>query len=241
MLNYKQYCIISVGDTTMEYKYETHCHTMLVSRCGALGIKDLIDKYKAAGYSGIVLTDHYSPMTFDLPDFFNKKKAIDHYLRAYREAKKYSDENFTVLLGMELRFYATVNDYLVYGITEEMLYELPFLLPIYIKRASAMLRAKGCLFLQAHPFRQFITRANPRYLDGVEIYNGKASAEDNVKSEKWAKSINAPIMLSGSDCHRDSGVALGGIVTNEPIKTNDDLIRILKSGEFRLIKEQKIC
>lgn len=222
----------------MEYKYETHCHTKNVSRCAGIDVKDLIEKYKEAGYSGLVLTDHFSPMTFDLPDFFNKKKAVDHYLRAYREAKKYSDENFTILLGMELRFYATVNDYLVYGITEEMLYELPFLLPLYIKRASTLLRERGCLFLQAHPFRQFITRANPRYLDGVEVFNGKANAEANEKSLEWANEINAPIKIGGSDCHRETGVGIGGIITNEPIKTNDDLIRILKSGDYRLIENK---
>ncbi len=223
----------------MEYKYEIHCHTKEVSRCGQLPVEELIKKYKEAGYSGIVLTDHYSPMTFDLPDFFSKKKAIDHYLRAWRIAKQYNDENFKVLLGMELRFYATVNDYLVYGITEEMLFDLPFLLPLYIKKASKLLRARGCLFLQAHPFRKLITRADPKYLDGVEVFNGKADKEANQNSEKWAEEINAPVRTSGSDCHRESGVGLGGIITTEPIKTNDDLIRILKSGNYKLIKNQK--
>lgn len=223
----------------MEYKYEIHCHTKEVSRCGQLPVEELIKKYKEAGYSGIVLTDHYSPMTFDLPDFFNKKKAIDHYLRAWRIAKKYNDENFTVLLGMELRFYATVNDYIIYGTTEEMLYELPFLLPLYIKKASKLLRERGCLFLQAHPFRKLITRAEPKYLDGVEVFNGKADKEANQNSEKWAEEINAPVRTSGSDCHRESGVGIGGIITTEKIKTNDDLIRILKSGKYKLIKNQK--
>lgn len=223
----------------MEYKYEIHCHTKEVSRCGQLPVEELIKKYKEAGYSGIVLTDHYSPMTFDIPDFFSKKKAIDHYLRAWRIAKNYNDENFTVLLGMELRFYATVNDYIIYGITEEMLYELPFLLPVYIKRASKLLRERGCLFLQAHPFRKLITRANPKYLDGVEVFNGKADEEANQNSEKWAEEINAPVRTSGSDCHRESGVGLGGIITTEPIKSNDDLIRMLKSGNYKLIKNQR--
>ncbi len=223
----------------MEYKYEIHCHTKEVSRCGQLPVEELIKKYKEAGYSGIVLTDHYSPMTFDIPDFFSKKKAIDHYLRAWRIAKNYNDENFTVLLGMELRFYATVNDYIIYGITEEMLYELPFLLPVYIKRASKLLRERGCLFLQAHPFRKLITRANPKYLDGVEIFNGKADKEANQNSEKWAEEINASVRTSGSDCHRESGIGIGGIITTEKIKNNDDLIRILKSGNYKLIKNQK--
>ena len=223
----------------MEYKYEIHCHTKEVSRCAQISVEKLIEKYKEAGYSGIVLTDHYSPMTFDIPDFFSKKKAIDHYLRAWRIAKKYNDENFTVLLGMELRFYATVNDYIIYGITEEMLYELPFLLSVYIKRASKMLRERGCLFLQAHPFRKLISRANPEYLDGVEVFNGKASEEENTNAEKWAEEINTSVKISGSDCHRESGVGYGGIITTEKIKNNEDLIRILKSGNYKLIKNQR--
>ena len=30
----------------MQYKYETHCHTKLVSRCGQLDIKELVELYK---------------------------------------------------------------------------------------------------------------------------------------------------------------------------------------------------
>ncbi len=223
----------------MEYKYEIHSHTKNTSRCGQLPAEELVRKYKEAGYSGIVITDHYSPMTFTPSEFFNKKKAIEHYLAGYKKAKNLETEDFSVMLGMELRFYATVNDYLIYGITEELLYELPFLLPLYINRASKLLRNHGCLFLQAHPFRQFITRANPKHLDGVEVFNGKASKEANDNSEKWANEINAKIKTSGSDCHRETGVALGGIITKEPIKTNEDLIRILKSGDYKLIKNQK--
>lgn len=223
----------------MEYKYEIHAHTQNTSWCGDIDAKDLVEKYKEAGYSGIVITDHYSPMTFHISEFFNKRKAIDHFLEGYRKAKKYETDDFTVLLGMELRFYATVNDYLVYGVSEEMLYELPFLLKTYIKRASNMLRERGCLFLQAHPFRKMITRANPKYLDGVEVFNGKADKEANDNSLKWAEEINTPVMTSGSDCHRESGVGLGGIITTEPIKSNEDLLRILKSGKYELIKNQR--
>ena len=223
----------------MQYKYELHAHTKEVSVCAAIPVKNLIEEYKKAGYSGIVLTDHYSPMTFHISEFFNKKKALEHYLRAYREAKQYETDDFTVLLGVELRFYATVNDYLIYGVTEEMLYDLPFLLKCYIKKASKLFRERGCVFIQAHPFRKMITRANPQYLDGVEVFNAKATKEENNDSLKWAEDAHIKIKTSGSDCHRKTGVGLGGIITDEPIKSNEDLLRILRSGKYELIKNQK--
>lgn len=221
----------------MEYKYEIHAHTKETSLCAQISAEELVNKYKEAGYSGIVITNHYSPMTFTLSEFFNKRKAVDHFLAGYRKAKELETEDFSVLLGVELRFYATVNDYLIYGVTEDMLYELPFLLPLYIKKASRLFREKGCLFLQAHPFRQFIRRANPKYLDGVEVFNGKATKEANESSLKWAEEIKTQIQTSGSDCHRETGVGLGGIITEKPIKTNEDLLRILKSGNYKLIQK----
>ena len=93
--------------------------------------------------------------------------------------------------------------------------------------------------MQAHPYRKFITRANPKYLDGVEVFNAKSTKEENDNALKWAEDNNIKIKTSGSDCHRKTGVALGGIITTEPIKTNDDLVRILKSGDYRLIKNQR--
>ena len=219
----------------MEYRYEIHAHTKNSSRCGKLDGAEIAQKYKDAGYDGIVITDHYAPMSFDLKEFFNKKQAIDHYLRGYRSAKTVEDENFSVILGMELRFYATVNDYLVYGVTEEMLYSLPFLLGKYLRRATKLLRKNGCVVIQAHPFRKFITRANPKHLDGVEVLNGKTDGELNRKAKEWADSFAPNIQTGGSDCHSDSSFATSGIITNEPIRTSEDLVRILKSGEFKII------
>ena len=223
----------------MEYKYEIHAHTKNTSLCGQLDAEDLVKKYKDAGYSGIVITDHYSPMTFTPSEFFSKKKALKRFLAGYKKAKELETEDFSVLLGVELRFYATINDYLIYGVTEEMLYELPFLLPLYIKKASRLFRERGCIFIQAHPFRKFISRTNPKYLDGIEVFNAKATKEENDSSLRWAEENNIKIQTSGSDCHRESGIGLGGIITEEPIKTNEDLLRILKSGKYKLIRTQQ--
>lgn len=221
----------------MSYKYELHSHTTETSQCAQITAKELVEKYKELGYSGIVITNHYSDFTFSLKEIFNKKLRSEHYLKGYREAKKYETEDFSVLLGLELRFFLNGNDYLIYGITEELVEKAPFLLPMYLKRTSEFFKKHGCIIIQAHPYRPYIYRANPKFLDGVEVVNGKSTEEENDKALKWAEKKNFKIKTSGSDCHRESGAGISGIITNEPIKTNDDLLRILKSGEFEIIEK----
>ena len=48
----------------MKYKYEMHCHTNMVSQCGRVHPKEIVELYRENGFSGIVVTEHYSPLTF---------------------------------------------------------------------------------------------------------------------------------------------------------------------------------
>lgn len=217
----------------MEYKYEMHCHTGCVSRCGRVAPEEIVKLYKDKGYSGIVVTDHYSPMTFDRN--WCPQKQIDFYLSGYRRMKAAAGNDFTVLLGMELRHYFTANDYLVYGIDEDFLYKGGNLMKPWEKSIYNMAHKKGFLVYQAHPFRTGIRRCDLEYIDGVEVYNGKTDKALNEKAYEWAKQNNK-LMVSGSDFHTKKNLARGGIITNEVINNNDDLLRILKSNNFKRIE-----
>lgn len=221
----------------MEYKYELHTHTKYGSRqCGRTEPKDIARMYKEQGYSGIVLTDHYSPLTFDLRHgFFNPQKFIDCYINPYYEMKKYEDDNFSVMFGMELRHYGTGNDYLIYGVDPEWLRAQGNLLAKWEKEVYELVHKEGYLIYQAHPFRPYITRCNPKYIDGVEIYNGKTPKASNEKAEKWARENNK-LMVSGSDFHVEKQLARGGIITKKPIRNNADLLETLKSMDFEMIR-----
>lgn len=221
----------------MEYKYELHCHTKYGSRqCGRTEPKDIARLYKEAGYSGVVITDHYSPLTFNLTHgYFNPKKFISEYINPYYEMKKYEDENFSVMFGMELRHYGTGNDYLIYGVDPEWLREQGNLLALFEKDVYKLMHSQGYLVYQAHPFRPYITRCNPKYIDGIEIYNGKVPKSSNDKAEKWAKETGK-LMSSGSDFHVPNQLAKGGIITEKPIRNNADLLETLKSMDFKMIK-----
>ena len=217
----------------MKYKYELHCHTGCVSQCGRVQPEEIVKLYKKKGYNGIVVTDHYSPLTFR-PNWCPQKQ-VDFYLDGYRRMKKAAGEDFNVLLGMELRHYGTANDYLVYGVEDDFLYSAGNLMVPWEKKAFKMLHDRGYMIFQAHPFRPGIRRCNPELIDGIEVYNGKCNRKENEKAMNWARENNL-LVCSGSDFHTIKNLALGGIETDEPINNNDDLLRILKAQAFERIE-----
>ena len=219
----------------MKYKYEMHCHTKMVSQCGQMEPKDIIDTYKYSGYSGLVVTEHYSPLTFGLNSYYKPQRLIDFYLSSYYEMKKYETDDFSVMFGMELRHYATGADYLIYGVDPEWLKKQGNLLAKFEKQIYNMMHAEGYLVFQAHPFRPYILRCNPKYIDGIEIYNGKCDEKTNNKALKWAEKTGK-LMVSGSDFHEGAQLARGGIITEKPIKNNADLLEVLRSQNFEMIK-----
>lgn len=220
----------------MEYKYEMHCHTGTVSRCGRVEPKEIAKLYKEQGYSGIVVTDHYSPMTWKKPHHIPRpQKEIQFYLSGYREMKKYEDENFIVLLGMELRHYGTANDYLVYGVEEQWLENQGNLMKYFERDVYRIMHKQGYLVYQAHPFRVGMRRCNPKYIDGIEVFNGKTDRQSNEEAYRWAQETGK-LMISGSDFHVVKNLAKGGIITDTPIKNNNDLLKILRSQNFEMIQ-----
>ena len=220
---------------------ELHAHTSDTSRCGEVCAKDLVALYKAAGASTVVMTDHLSPSTFEAykgTDLSWAEK-IDIFLQGYRNAKAAAGDELTVLLGMELRFdrKGDNNDYLVYGVTEEFLYQNPALLKMRLASFSKLAHKNGLLMFQAHPFRNGMHIVNPEYLDGVEIYNACVRHNSrNAIAEKWAK-LHKLRGSAGSDFHRAEDVARGGILTDKKIETNADLLEVLKSGNFTVYKK----
>ena len=132
----------------MEYKYELHCHTGAVSRCGRVEPEKIVEMYVEAGYNGIVVTDHYSPMTFPIHRLACPQKAADFYLSGYRRMKAAAPAGFTVLLGMELRHYWTANDYLIYGVTEAFIKNAGNLM----NEDQSSVRAKRLSHLPGAPF-----------------------------------------------------------------------------------------
>lgn len=221
------------------YKYELHAHTAEVSKCAASPAADTVRLYREHGYDGLVVTDHYSPMTFMDRNFLAPQKDADFFLSGYKNALAAADNDFTVLLGMEIRFYGNGNDYLVYGVDEDFIRSNGNLMLYYPRRFHSLTQKNDMIFVQAHPFRPYIFRTNPRYLDGCEIYNAKNSEDGiNEKALAWADKHNMKVRTGGADFHRESHIGnMSGIMTDIRINNNQDLIKVLKNGDFEIIKK----
>ena len=107
----------------MSFLFEMHLHTDEVSRCANIPAKQIAELYLTTNYKGIVVTDHMNSSTFSKEPYksadWNTK--IDHFLEGYKILKEELNGKMIVLLGMEINFYESENDYLVYGVTEEFL------------------------------------------------------------------------------------------------------------------------
>lgn len=222
---------------SMEYLFEMHTHTKEVSTCAVAFAEDLIESYKDLGYSGFVLTNHLNASTFERVGLDNASwdEKIDHFMKGYEAVRKAAGDHFIILLGFEINFYNTPNDYLVYGATEEFLRSNGDLMAMTPKQFSKLCHDNGILFIQAHPFRRGMKVVDWNILDGYEIFNGNPRHNSNNDiSEIWAKKYNKSIVVSGSDFHEIGDAGAGGIYFKNPINNNDDLLRELRNGNYRL-------
>ena len=225
------------------YKYELHSHTKECDRGAKLSASELVHLYKDAGYDGIVITDHYIER-FYTRWFPEEVKGLTHeqqvhrWLRGFYAAREAGDKiGFTVLPGAEVRFDGHPNDYLIYGINEKFFYTAPRLNELKNLSELLAILPKDVCVVQAHPFRDGMEVATPIGLFGLEVYNGGTEKFRNEMARQFAAHYKMP-MTSGSDIHGLDRLAKGGIATDMRIRTPEDLIRVLRTGDYTLVENE---
>ena len=128
---------------------------------------------------------------------------------------------------------------LIYGITPAFLYEHPELRDMRLPELSALVREAGGLVVQAHPFRVRDYIRAPweelpaEHLDGIEVYNACNDDLSNMRAEALAEK-HGLIEIAGSDAHTPSSRAQAGIVCEKRIRTERELVEVLREGEYEL-------
>jgi len=217
------------GSRTAAYKTELHCHSAEGSGCAHEYAPAIVDKYIAAGYTTLCLTNHL------LPRVQTWQAEIDRLYTAYETMKSAAGDRLNVLIGAELRFVQNVNDYLVFGFDDNFFAAHPEIPEMGIGKFSALARENGLWIIQAHPFRDGMTVTNPAHVDAIEIMNGHPGHDSrNDMARSWAEKYGKPV-TTGTDHHNADHMPRGGIITGEKITCEARLVDVLKSGSYELI------
>lgn len=217
-------------------KMDLHVHSSEISPCGKLTAKETVELYAKAGYSAIVLTNHFNRDIVAHLERHGQPDFDKAYHDGYELAKAAGDAcGVTVLCGYELRFDGTSNDYLVFGLPREMAADWDNLFKMGAGAFGRLAREKGVLFYQAHPFRNNMKVVDPRCLFGMEVVNGNPRHDSrNEIADQWARRFGLH-RIAGSDCHEITDVGVSGIETDEKVETMDDLVKILREDRYTIL------
>ena len=223
--------------------FELHAHTSECDLAAHASGAELVRIYHAAGYSGMVITDHYFAHFYkwfadELADK-SHREIMARRLKGYYAARNEGERlGFTVLPGAEVRFDRSpygINDFLVLGCDEEFFLTSPRLNELTsLDELNALLPEEACVVL-AHPFRVNMTVMDPAPLFGIEAHNGLTESFRNQMAENYARRLGKAL-TAGSDCHHRDHACRGGIETPRLIRTPRDLTDVLRSGDYALYR-----
>lgn len=218
------------------YKTELHLHNAAISRCAHTTDEEIVARYEQAGYTTLVLTNHFSRSSFKARDYASYEDFVHQFWQAGPRLEALSGGRLRVLTGAEVRFDTNNNDYLVFGATEAMMLENQEIFWCGgLRNFRPFADEHGLLVYQAHPFRDGMTVVKPEWLDGMEVFNGHPGHDArNPIALLWAECFGLR-RISGTDRHNPDHDPVGGIVTDQKIETMDELVRTLRVGNYTLL------
>ena len=225
-------------------KLETHCHSLGGSGCAQCPPEYIAEKYKKAGYGGIVLTNHYCKLCYDEYPGKTHKQKLDFYFSLYRDFQK-ACESFGIktFIGAEVRAITQdfeYKEFMLYGFDEKLFYDNQPLFYLDQKQLFEFAEKNGLFMYQTHPFRIGVNLGDYRFMHGAEGFNGHINHVNNNELATAFCDAFKLIKLSGTDYHDFDQPITGGIYIPESIKTETELTDYIRSGKAELIQEKAI-
>lgn len=220
------------------FKIETHLHTNIASACGQLTPRQIVDGYVAAGYSGLILTDHYNRDTFAFlnVDLKGSGDMLGKFLEGYHQLSVEGQRaGLKIYRGAEVRFDGSWNDYLLYGYHDDLLKDPESVFTMGVEQFYERVKADGALLIHAHPYRNGGEPTSAAALDGVEVINANHNQNNRNELALSFALQNGLLQTSGSDCHHESHIGTGGILVEHLPENDAELVALLRSGNYALI------
>ena len=220
-------------------KIDPHVHTKGISLCSRVNYRDAIDEKKRAGYDALVLTNHCQPW------YYQEHERLDwvqKFLTEYNQAKNYGRaQGLKVFLGVEVSVSVPHwCDFLLYGVNEDFFYSSRSLFDLSQSQLFEYCNLNGVVMVQAHPFREGHSPADPEFMHGVEINLRPLDFLKREMVEEFAKKHNL-LITCGSDYHSVLQDEFGGMIIPDSITDSFEMAKfLLESNETTLFFENKV-
>ena len=195
------------------FKIDLHCHSKY-SHDNHFEPEDLIRKAIEKGLNGVCFTEHFS-VEASLP-----------------VEKIELPEDFVVLRGAEVS--TNLGHLLIYGPLDDRWNIWNRYTYLNFFEVVEEVHKIGGVCIPSHLFRGFESIGDFIYreeilevIDGIEVFNGKTSLNDNIKAYEFAKSKGLA-MIAGSDCHNEELIGKAYTMFKEKICDIKDLVQAIK-------------
>jgi predicted metal-dependent phosphoesterase TrpH len=191
-------------------KLDLHLHTARHSPDSVIDPFELLDRARAAGLDGVVITEH---------DYLWPDAELEDLRRAAPD--------LVVLSGIEVA--AADGDVLVYGVTD------PFAVPRGIEWPDLMreVRRQGGACVMAHPYRwgqdvDALLKDERNRFDGIEAISNNMDADLRRRAADLHRRHPHFAALGNSDGHRPEVVGVCYTEFAATVRTNADLVAAIR-------------
>ncbi len=219
------------------YRYETHLHTSETSKCGCSSGAEFVRHFKALGYAGIFVTDHFLNGNTTVPQDLPWDQQIALFCRGYEAAaREGAKTGLDVFFGWEYSYGWA--HFLTYGLGKDWLLAHPDLLAWDVLAYLDRVRADGGFIVHAHPFREKVDMVQlvPGKVDAIEVVSAARPDDSNRHALDFAASFGLP-RTAGSDIHSTQQQRLCGISSARKLSGGSDYIAALRSGKAAIFDD----
>ena len=217
------------------YLYELHAHTSQTSACSRIRGAELADFYKEAGYTGLVITDHFFNGSCAVRKHIPWAERVDRFMEGYRDAWTRGQEiGLDVFFGFE---FGNATHFLIYGVDGRWLLDHPHCDQLDAKDFCELVHEDGGYVIQAHPARESIygygVYVMPHRVDGAEALNACNNDFENLMCRAYTEAYKLP-QFCASDNHIGMRERVGAMELPFRAKSLHELIPALLRGEGKM-------